>query len=287
MTNTNHFNLNKPEGSDLYNHLTIDNPNMDIIDAAMYDNEIHSVGDAAELKSGSVHSITRMNGDTSVFKFTATSDFVAGETFTLDGEQVTVYTTDAQPLPTNAYRIGATVLCAVSGSVVTMYVQAAPAIAQDSEKLGGQLPDYYGKASDVTSAVQTAQAAATVANQANQAANTVSNALTAFKTFSTNEQIVGTWVDGKPIYRISIRGHLSSSDTNREVLVANVPNVNTVIAQDALLKSEVSGEIFSLNTYAGQSYAFSYTKISAGNLYINSVWYGDFVFTIEYTKTTD
>ena len=167
MTNTANYNLNIVQGSDLVNPLIQTNPNFETIDSAMKANADRGVQLATELKSGSVHRITRTNPSAPVFYFIATTDYVAGETFTVDSVQCTAYTTDGQPLTTNAYRIGAKVIGIITGTVITFLVSSGQAaIASDSERLGGELPAYYGTASSVTTAQNTADRAATLAGNA-------------------------------------------------------------------------------------------------------------------------
>lgn len=167
MTNTTNYNLNIVQGSDLVNPLIQTNPNFETIDSAMKANADRGVQLATELKSGSVHRITRTNTSAPVFYFVATTDYVAGETFTVDSVQCTAYTTDGQPLTTNAYRIGAKVIGIITGTVITFLVSSGQAaIASDSERLGGELPAYYGTATSVTTAQNTADRAATLAGNA-------------------------------------------------------------------------------------------------------------------------
>lgn len=167
MQTTENYNLNIVEGNDIVNPLTQLNPNFETIDAAMYNNEKSGVGMATEIKSGSVHAITRANPDVTTFKFVATSDFVAGETFTLDGVQATAYTTDGAPLATNAYRIGAVVLVSVSGTVMYFYTAAVTSgTAENAEKLDGHTADYFATAAALTGVQQTATSAGVIAARA-------------------------------------------------------------------------------------------------------------------------
>lgn len=126
MNYTTNFNLNKPEGTDLYNHLTVDNPNMDTIDAAMQANKLASVGAATELVSGTVHAITRTDSNQNIFKFKATGDFKAGDTITVDGVSVNAYTTDGQQLLNDAYVLSAEVLCILDGASLWVLVNKTP-----------------------------------------------------------------------------------------------------------------------------------------------------------------
>lgn len=126
MNYTTNFNLNKPEGTDLYNHLTVDNPNMDTIDAAMQANKLASVGAATELVSGTVHAITRADSNQNIFKFKATGDFKAGDTITVDGVSVSAFTTSGQQLLDDAYVLSAEVLCILDSTSLWVLVNKIP-----------------------------------------------------------------------------------------------------------------------------------------------------------------
>lgn len=147
MNYTTNFNLNKPEGTDLYNHLTIDNPNMDIIDGAMQANKLASIGAATELVSGTVHAITRSDSNQNIFKFKATGDFHEGDTFTVDGISVSAYTTAGQQLLEEAYVLSAEVICMLDGNnlwVLTNKVPDASEIVYDNNNTVKDVIDEIG-----------------------------------------------------------------------------------------------------------------------------------------------
>ena len=149
MNYTTNFNLNKPEGTDLYNHLTVDNPNMDTIDAAMQANKLASVGTATELVSGTVHAITRTDSDQNIFKFKATGDFKAGDTITVDGVSVNAYTTDGQQLLNDAYVLSAEVLCILDGTSLWVLVNKIPDATEiDFSSTSGIASDNVSRALD-------------------------------------------------------------------------------------------------------------------------------------------
>lgn len=127
MLKTDNYALNIAQGTDTVNPLVMDNPNYQKIDKVMKDNEIRGVGTATELKTGPIHAIT-VQAQYTTFKFVATSDFIRGETFTLNGKQVTAYTTNQSPLDTNAYRIGATVLCSYNERISTITIYTSPIV---------------------------------------------------------------------------------------------------------------------------------------------------------------
>ena len=168
MQNTENFNLKVYEGEDLFNPLTVENVNVQAIDTQMKKNENHAVGDATELVSGTVHAITRLTPDAPMLRFTATSRFTAGDTFTVDGVQVSALTVSGEQLPDGAYIIGSEVLAYLKGTLLTVFTsQGTLATAKNALKLGGNDPEYYATASAVQTAQETATAAGNLANEVN------------------------------------------------------------------------------------------------------------------------
>lgn len=145
---TTNYGFKISEGNDLVNPLTDIFPNFENIDTDLKGVSDSAVGTATELLTGTVHALVRSDSDRNVFTFTATSNFEAGETFTLDGVQVTALTPDGQTLSTGCYIIGSEVLVAVKGTLMTVYV--TPSKALDSDKLDGHDSTYYATASDVS-----------------------------------------------------------------------------------------------------------------------------------------
>lgn len=147
MQTTTNYGLKTYEGTDLFNPLVVENPNAETIDTVVKAISDKAVGNATELKTGTVHALSRLNedADRDVFTFRATSAFTAGDTFTLDGEQVSALTVAGEQLSTNCFIIGSTVLVAKRDTLLTFFV--AETTAKDAEKLGGELPSYYATAS--------------------------------------------------------------------------------------------------------------------------------------------
>lgn len=156
MNTTTNYGLKLYEGSDLFNPLTVENVNAGDIDDAMKAISDHSVGTATELTTGTVHALTRADTDRNVFLFVATSNFTAGDTFVLDGTQVSALTPDGQQLATGSYVIGSSVLCALHDTLITVYVN--PAKAKDADMLDGHDSSYYATDSDLDTVAGTIQA---------------------------------------------------------------------------------------------------------------------------------
>lgn len=149
MGKTTNFELNLAEGSQYVNPLTLDNPNYEKIDEVMKKNQDNSIQQATELVSGKVHAITCLVTGATFMRFTATGDFRTGDTFTYNGAPVTAFLPDGSGLSDYAYRINSEVLISVVGTRLTVYSYAAGSTTADNAlALGGQPPEYYGRAAD-------------------------------------------------------------------------------------------------------------------------------------------
>ena len=170
MNKSTNYELNLVEGTDVVNPLVQDVPNWEKVDEVMFENACNSVGLATELLSGTVHALTRENPNTAMFRFVATSDYNAGDTFTVDGVQVTALMANGTALTSRAYVINSNVLCCLVGSIMTVFTGASGDItAANSLKLGGQLPEYYASAQSVVEAINLAQGANTISLSNQQA----------------------------------------------------------------------------------------------------------------------
>ncbi len=152
-TQTTYYEFNKPAGTDLVNPLTDTNPNWDIADNALHEINTRSFANATETVILGVHAISRLNTYTKFIKWIATANFTAGDTFTVDGNVVTASTPAGTTLETNAYVTGSVVIACLNAndSAMTVYVGGSTT-ADNALRLGGELPAYYAKQSDMTSA---------------------------------------------------------------------------------------------------------------------------------------
>lgn len=167
MTNTTNYQLTKVEGTDLFNPLTQVNPNWDKIDTAMKANQGAGITNATHNKSGTLHALVRAVAGVPVIRFTATGDFRTGDTFTVDGQNVTARLPDGTSLPDYAFRINSNIIAIQAGGVLTIVTNGA------SVDLEGYMEtsDYVG--SGATGKVHAAEVAdsATTATSANNAGN--------------------------------------------------------------------------------------------------------------------
>ena len=121
MQYTTNYHLNRPEGTDIVNPLTIDNPNWDSVDAGMYANKQNCVQVAQVALQETTIAITRDKSKPATFRFIATMNYATNMTITVDGTSVTATMPDGSALNANAFRIGSNVLCSLNGTALTIY----------------------------------------------------------------------------------------------------------------------------------------------------------------------
>lgn len=145
MQTTTNYGYKVYQSGDLFNPLTTNNVNVEAIDSDLKAVSDRAIGRATELVSQGVHAITLLDTDCTTFKFTATGNFTQGETFTLNGVAISGYMPDGTPLSTDTYKTGAVVMASrnADDSALTFYLSSVGSVAEDSERLGGQLPSYY------------------------------------------------------------------------------------------------------------------------------------------------
>lgn len=132
MQYTTNYNLITVEGTDVVNPLVQMNPNFTDIDTIMKANADASITSATCVKVGTNHAITRSNTDAAVFKFTATGDWITGDTMTVDSTPVTVYTPNGTSPLTGAYVINTDVIASINGTRVVLYTANTQASSIDA-----------------------------------------------------------------------------------------------------------------------------------------------------------
>lgn len=124
MKTTSNYGYKQYEGSDIFNPLTVEAQNIQSIDANMGKNRDAAVQLATEIKSGTVHAITRSTPSASVIRFVATSDWAQGDTCTVDGVQVSTLLPTGETLPGGAWKINSNVLAVLTGTLLTVFTTA-------------------------------------------------------------------------------------------------------------------------------------------------------------------
>lgn len=149
MITTEHYNLSQYEGTDKVNPLTVDAQNIAKIDTAMYGIQNSAIPTATELKTGTIHALTRNKPDAAMFRFVATAAWAAGDTCTVDGQQVSTLLTTGEALPAGAWVINANVLCCLVGTVLTVFTTTPTqggTTEIDATTLDGHTADYFAVA---------------------------------------------------------------------------------------------------------------------------------------------
>ena len=109
--------------------------------------------------------------------------------------------------------------------------------------------------------------------------------------YSTKEQVIGTWIDGKPIYRKVVQYNKNATG-NSDLSLSDfgITNVDNIwLNQNSFIKSNYS-EFSTINGFEGTS-AYSFCKFpSTSEIRLGTVsqyFLGVWNLIIEYTKTTD
>lgn len=100
--------------------------------------------------------------------------------------------------------------------------------------------------------------------------------------YSTEETRIGTWIDGKPIYKISlIRDSFTiTGGTRSDVGFSDESIIDTLVDGAATFKNETTQRI-------GEIYvAITNNKLAVNMVNVGTIT-GRLVITIRYTKTTD
>lgn len=101
--------------------------------------------------------------------------------------------------------------------------------------------------------------------------------------YSTSESVVGTWIDGKPLYQITFSG--STGAVSTDVQIGTIPNVGQVVNMfGAITRS--NGRMDSIPSTAN-AIAVSTTGVVTTYTTNNNQINRPCIITIQYTKTTD
>ena len=110
-----------------------------------------------------------------------------------------------------------------------------------------------------------------------------------YDVYSTNETVVGTWIDGKPIYRKTFNNISVTSSEYSAISIATGLTIDNLINISGYLVNN-GRWIVTLNSidiqYANMA-RVSYDKQTSSLELIAQNWTGTATVTIEYTKTTD
>lgn len=107
-----------------------------------------------------------------------------------------------------------------------------------------------------------------------------------FHNYSTEEKVVGKWIDGETLYEKTINVDLSTQHSSSYNPEHGIPNVNQILNIDGFVTKDGHG-YDSINSYASPSW---FIYVGCGTKYldiINAGVIGTAYLTLQYTKTTD
>ena len=107
--------------------------------------------------------------------------------------------------------------------------------------------------------------------------------------YSTTEKIVGTWIDGKPLYQKTISGSVTANAWNE--MVHGIANIDLAFVKEAFVKtSTASNAARRLGGYGGVSTHEQYSLVQVDRtkiaLYNSDSVFDTAIVTIQYTKTS-
>lgn len=113
--------------------------------------------------------------------------------------------------------------------------------------------------------------------------------------YSTTEQVVGTWTDGKPLYRKVISVGQANVITGNSYTDLNIPTTNSIRKVEYNLYNTSNFINLCANSYEGSSSQWIYTQLGVVNdsyvIYFKTNRSLSNMYTLEvileYTKTTD
>lgn len=111
--------------------------------------------------------------------------------------------------------------------------------------------------------------------------------------YSTEEQRIGTWIDGKPLYRkvINAKPTISNSSYQTISIKHNISDLKNVYKCNAFLHNTGNTQTYILPVETSATQAIGISEINSTNIIMyskNDAWSGWIAeIILEYTKTTD
>lgn len=111
--------------------------------------------------------------------------------------------------------------------------------------------------------------------------------------YSTTEQVIGQWIDGKPIYRRVFTGTITNSANVRvQVSLWNNSPINKIVSIGGWMRYSTAGVNAFPQSEGGGEYRIAYVQSDSHNLMLavlSASAYGNrpYEIWVEYTKSTD
>lgn len=113
-------------------------------------------------------------------------------------------------------------------------------------------------------------------------------------TYSNDELKIGTWIDGKPLYRKVIREQISGSGSREYYLNTKIPEAESYFIENAIVFNDSSYSGYSQmvdgsNTVTVYDFSITSFNLSTGRLWLinGSSSFSFLQLIVNYTKTTD
>lgn len=251
MSLTPNFGMNIPDATDIVNLLTQCYPNFTLLDGALQSIKETGVTSASETKSGTVHQLVRTDGDCTVLRFTATSNFVTGDTFTVDGTPVTGVSVSGASLQTGDFVINSNVLAIVNGGVLTLFAggsaptPAANDVTYDNSGSGLTATDVQDAIDELAGDIPTSMAASAITYD-----NTGSG-LTATDVQDAIDEVYSMITPPGSVYELKEHtvGAATACDITKDgILLTTLNNTGVTTFSDTLINvSFVSGWVLKAN----------------------------------------
>ena len=175
------------------------------------------------------------------------------------------------------------------GNTVYPHTESDVVFCADGETAQEKLAKYENALGSVTGKTDSLEVDDTNILATSKAVKQLNNSLERLKTYSTEEKVVGTWINDKPLYRkvITVNNFLWSSGTT---LAHNIQNAEFVMCKNYIFDDNgaIYGD-FSLVDSKGNGNFYTNTESiifvgsSSWSASSTRTWY----FVLEYTKTTD
>lgn len=104
--------------------------------------------------------------------------------------------------------------------------------------------------------------------------------------YSTTEQVVGTWIDGKTLYEKTIA--VTQKSSYEAFVSLSDLNIDTLFVENAYMKGDSNGNIVPVTYFvtSGDKFMYYYNRANDRLIIQTSSWEGSGYITIRYTKTT-
>lgn len=291
MSATPNFGFEVPIGSDPVNLLTQNYPNWTSLDTILQAIKDAGVTTATATRVGTVHQLVRTVSSCNVLRFTATANYVSGDTFTVDGNAVTTTTPQGTSLDAGAFVINQSVIGILNGSVLTLAVGGgasnAAGISYDNTGSGLTASNVQDAIDEVVGDIPTGFAASAISYDntgSGLSATDVQDAIDELASGGSMHGVYELWVNPNPTSEFASGNATFTSDLQLDSIIIVVESLESVSSRSVSNWVEIEvdefanapfmivGRTFFSNAY--HDYRRSVTALSkAGSSY--TVTFGD------------